>query len=120
MYAFTVRNSRFTFFFLSIAIATHSRYLAESSYLTLEIITDSRVPPPHLETGSLISIRKNVKNIVIPSEEYHVKMFPMDFEEFAWATGHEAMLPLIERRFCERLPLDAATYISSPVRRERR
>jgi len=49
----------------------------------------------------------NVKNIVIPSEEYHVKMFPMDFEEFAWATGNGAMLPLIERRFRERLPVGA-------------
>ena len=61
----------------------------------------------YIETGSLISIRKNVKNIVIPSEEYHVKMFPMDFEEFAWATGNGAMLPLIERRFRERLPVGA-------------
>ena len=50
----------------------------------------------YIETGSLISIRKNVKNIVIPSEEYHVKMFPMDFEEFAWATGNTAMLSLID------------------------
>lgn len=64
----------------------------------------------YIETGSLISIRKNVKNIVIPSEEYHVKMFPMDFEEFAWATGNEAMLPLIERRFRERLPIGADTH----------
>ena len=61
----------------------------------------------YIETGSLISIRKNVKNIVIPSEEYHVKMYPMDFEEFAWATGNGAMLPLIEKRFQERLPLGA-------------
>ena len=64
----------------------------------------------YIETGSLISIRKNVKNIVIPSEEYHVKMFPMDFEEFAWATGNTAMLSLIERRFQERLPLGADTH----------
>ena len=64
----------------------------------------------YIETGSLISIRKNVKNIVIPSEEYHVKMFPMDFEEFAWATGNDAMLPLIERRFNERLPLGTDTH----------
>lgn len=59
----------------------------------------------YIETGSLISIRKNVKNIVIPSEEYHVKMFPMDFEEFLWATGNAAMQPLIERRFAERAPM---------------
>ena len=38
-----------------------------------------------IETGSLISIRENVKDIVIPSEERHIKMFPLDFEEFCWA-----------------------------------
>ena len=64
----------------------------------------------YIETGSLISIRKNVKNIVIPSEEYHVKMFPMDFEEFAWATGNDAMLRLVEKRFGERLPLGTDTH----------
>ena len=64
----------------------------------------------YIETGSLISIRKNVRDIVIPSEEYHVKMFPMDFEEFAWATGHGAMLPLIEKRFAERLPIGEGTH----------
>ena len=37
-----------------------------------------------METGSLISIRENVKDIVIPSEERHIKMYPMDFEEFCW------------------------------------
>ena len=59
----------------------------------------------YIETGSLISIRKNVKNIVIPSEEYHVKMFPMDFWEFLWATGNDAMIPVIERAFRDRLPV---------------
>ena len=56
----------------------------------------------YIETGSLISIRKNVKNIVIPSEEHHVKMFPLDFDEFLWATGNAALIPVIERRFAER------------------
>ena len=59
----------------------------------------------YLETGSLISINKNVKNIVIPSEERHLEMFPMDFEEFLWALGDEATMPLVERCFRERLPL---------------
>ena len=43
----------------------------------------------YIETGSLISIRKNVKDILIPSEEYRIKMYPMDFEEFLWAVGDE-------------------------------
>lgn len=43
----------------------------------------------YIETGSLISIRKNVKDIVIPSEEHKIDMYPMDYEEFQWATGNE-------------------------------
>lgn len=39
----------------------------------------------YIETGSLMSIKKNVKDILIPSEEQHIKMHPMDFEEFLWA-----------------------------------
>ena len=40
-----------------------------------------------IETGSLISIKKNVKNILIPSEEYKINVYPLDFEEFLWATN---------------------------------
>ena len=43
----------------------------------------------YIETGSLISIRKNVENILIPSEEMHLTLYPMDCEEFYWATGNE-------------------------------
>lgn len=43
----------------------------------------------YIETGSLISIRKNVKDIVIPSEEHRIKVYPMDFEEFSWALGKD-------------------------------
>ena len=41
----------------------------------------------YIETGSLVSIDANVKDIVIPSEEERIKMYPMDFEEFLWATA---------------------------------
>jgi uncharacterized protein len=41
----------------------------------------------YIETGSLISIKKNVKDILIPSEEYRIPVYPMDYEEFLWATG---------------------------------
>ena len=47
----------------------------------------------YLETGSLISIKKNVDGILIPSEEDGVDMYPMDFEEFLWAMGNEVMMP---------------------------
>ena len=43
----------------------------------------------YIETGSLISIKKNVKNIVIPSEEYKINIYPMDYEEFLWATNSD-------------------------------
>ena len=48
-----------------------------------------------IETGSLISIKKNVKDILIPSEEDSINMYPLDFEEFLWAVGNEAMFDLI-------------------------
>ena len=56
----------------------------------------------YLETGSLISIKKNVENIVIPSEEDGIDMFPMDFEEFLWAMGNEVMMPYIRECFEKR------------------
>ena len=49
----------------------------------------------YLETGSLISIKKNVKGILIPSEEMHLNIHPMDFEEFLWATGNPTMMDTI-------------------------
>lgn len=48
-----------------------------------------------IETGSLLSIRKNVQNIVIPSEETRLTMYPMDYEEFRWAMGDTVTVPLM-------------------------
>ena len=59
----------------------------------------------YLETGSLISIKKNVDGILIPSEEDGVDMYPMDFEEFLWAMGNEVMMPYIRKRFEKRQPM---------------
>ena len=59
----------------------------------------------YLETGSLISIKKNVENIVIPSEEDGIDMYPMDFEEFLWAMGNEVMMPYIRERFERQQPM---------------
>lgn len=53
----------------------------------------------YIETGSLVSIKKNVRNIVIPSEEQSIPMYPMDFEEFLWAMGDEMMMPFIRHCF---------------------
>lgn len=59
----------------------------------------------YIETGSLISIKKNVKDILIPSEEQALPMYPMDFEEFLWALGDELMMPFITQCFQKRKPL---------------
>lgn len=59
----------------------------------------------YIETGSLISIKKNVKDIVIPSEERHLSMFPMDFEEFLWAMGNETLFPYIQNCYNKVKPL---------------
>ena len=53
----------------------------------------------YIETGSLISIKKNVEDIMIPSEEEEILMFPMDFEEFLWALNNETLMPLIRMNF---------------------
>ena len=50
----------------------------------------------YIETGSLISIHKNVENIVIPSEEEAISMYPMDYEEFRWALGDTETIPLLK------------------------
>ncbi|MBP3867691.1 MAG: ATP-binding protein [Solobacterium sp.] len=53
----------------------------------------------YIETGSLISIHKNVKDILIPSEERKISMYPMDYEEFLWAIGDNVTYPLIRNCF---------------------
>jgi len=62
----------------------------------------------YIETGSLISIKKNTKNITIPSEEERVILYPMDYEEFRWALGDEATIPLLRTFYEKRIPLDKA------------
>ena len=62
----------------------------------------------YIETGSLISIKKNTKNITIPSEEERVTLYPMDYEEFRWAVGDEATMPLLRTFYDRQLPLDKA------------
>ena len=51
----------------------------------------------YIETGSLISIRKNVKDILIPSEERKISMYPMDYEEFLWAVGDNTTFSLLRK-----------------------
>ena len=62
----------------------------------------------YIETGSLISIRRNTKDITIPSEEERVQLHPMDFEEFRWAVGDKALMPLLAQFYEKKVPLGAA------------
>lgn len=72
------------------------------------LVADGRYD--YIETGSLISIRKNVENILIPSEEDMLNMYPMDFEEFLWALGNETLFPLITECFQKQKPLGQALH----------
>ena len=62
----------------------------------------------YIETGSLISIKKNTKDITLPSEEERVTLYPMDYEEFRWALGDDATIPLLQTFYEKNLPLDKA------------
>ena len=63
----------------------------------------------YIETGSLISIRKSVKDILIPSEEVKLSMYPLDYEEFKWALGDTATIKLLRGCFLDRMSLGDAT-----------
>ena len=72
------------------------------------LVADGRYE--YIETGSLISIRKNVKDILIPSEEYRIKMYPMDFEEYLWALNDTVTIPAITEAFRKRRALGDAVH----------
>ena len=64
----------------------------------------------YIETGSLISVRSKSRDIIIPSEETKVDMYPMDYEEFRWALGDTATIPLLRTAFEKKLPLGDAVH----------
>ena len=72
------------------------------------LVADGRYD--YIETGSLISIKENVKDIVIPSEERHIKMYPLDFEEFCWALQEEPLVGYIRSCFDKREPLERSLH----------
>lgn len=67
------------------------------------LVADGRYD--YVETVSLISIKKNVEGILIPSEEETLEMYPMDFEEFLWALGNDSLMPFIRKQFSKQQPL---------------
>jgi predicted AAA+ superfamily ATPase len=70
------------------------------------LVADGRYD--YIETGSLISIKKNTEKITIPSEEDRIQMNPMDYEEFRWALGDETTIPLLRTFWEKRRALGAA------------
>lgn len=70
------------------------------------LVADGRYD--YIETGSLISIKKNTKNITIPSEEERITLYPMDYEEFRWALGDDSTMPLLGSFYERHLPLGSA------------
>ena len=64
----------------------------------------------YVETGSLISIKRNVKDILIPSEERKISMYPMDHEEFLWAVGDITTIPLLKKVFDSGKPVGAQIH----------
>ena len=72
------------------------------------LVADGRYD--YIETGSLISIKKNVKDILIPSEEEKLFLYPMDYEEFKWALGDNTAIPQLKKLFDKKLSIgDAVT-----------
>ncbi len=70
----------------------------------------------YIETGSLITLKQNIKNIVIPSEEEVIKMYPLDFEEFLWAIGDEVSYPLIQEHYKSKKPLGQTLHRSIMIK----
>lgn len=64
----------------------------------------------YLETGSLISIKKNVKDILIPSEERKISMYPMDYEEFLWALGDMATIKILQTLYEKKSPVGESSH----------
>lgn len=73
-----------------------------------DLVKDHRYD--YIETGSLISIKRNTKGIRIPSEETRLTMLPMDYEEFRWALGDQTTVPLLQQAFNSRQSLGDAAH----------
>lgn len=81
----------------SVIIFDEVQFCPKARQAIKHLVQDGRYD--YIETGSLISIRKNVKDILIPSEEHKIAMYPMDFEEFLWADGKADTFDFIRERY---------------------
>ncbi len=114
---FEAESSNLDLFFTKLSVYYGIRLIPRKSLIILDeiqlcptarqlikhLVADGRYD--YLETGSLITLRKNVETIVIPSEEDHIELFPLDFEEFLWAMGEETSGEYIRQCYENRQPL---------------
>lgn len=101
-YRVNLRERRSAIVFDEVQLYPRARQLVK--YL----VADGRYD--YIETGSLVTLRKNAGDILIPSEEEHVEMFPLDFEEFCWARGDTATTPMLRDFYERRLSLGQAAH----------
>ncbi len=87
----------------SIIIFDEVQQFPRARQLIKYLVSDGRYD--YIETGSLIRLKKNVEDIIIPSEEEHLEMFPFDFEEFLWALGDTTTVPLIKTCYENKVPV---------------
>ncbi len=87
----------------SVIIFDEIQQFPRARQLIKYLVADRRYD--YIETGSLIRLKKNVQDIIIPSEEEHIELFPLDFEEFLWALNDLATVPLIKQCFDTKTPL---------------
>ena len=87
----------------SVIIFDEVQQFPRARQLIKYLVADGRFD--YIETGSLIRLKKNVQDIIIPSEEEHVELFPLDFEEFLWAMDDTVTVPLIRQCFESLTPL---------------
>lgn len=114
--------SNLNYFFLQLQLHYHVNLVERKSLIIFDevqlcplarqaikhLVADHRYD--YLETGSLISIRKNTKDILIPSEEECINMYPMDYEEFLWALGDNVTTGILRECFQNKLPLGEAAH----------
>ena len=100
----------------SLVIFDEIQLYPKARQMIKHLVADGRYD--YIETGSLISVKKNVEDILIPSEEVSIKMYPMDFEEFLWSMGDTTTMDLVRDRFASRKPL--GRYAHEAVMRQYR
>lgn len=114
--------SNLNYFFLQLQLHYHVNLVERKSLIIFDevqlcplarqaikhLVADHRYD--YLETGSLISIRKNTKDILIPSEEECINMYPMDYEEFLWALGDNVTTGILRECFQNKLPLGESAH----------